>query len=169
LSGVDPIAMFDSALAALQSSLGGYFADPALPKAEERSAGAQRAPVAASNAKSSETEQWLDTATDRAARQREAERIDQALKDAFGAVEQLRAAIDMFIATIAPLGTSGAAAAAAAADFREMMRESAAEALHVEAQRRCAVVAGVQTSPQSGGEPARLQSVPSQMCAPLAR
>lgn len=104
--------------------------DPDRPM-DEPSAGAT-----ALDARHGETAQWLDSVNDRAARQREAERVDRAVNDAFGAVEQLRTAIGNYIAAMACLGPSGAAAAADAADFREMMRESAAEALQVEEQRK---------------------------------
>jgi len=154
----DPIAVLESALTVLQSALSGDCADPDLANADKRLAGTQHplagTDEAAPEAKHIDAQQWLDVANDRAACQREAERVELALKDAFRASEQLRAALDTFITTIAPLGESGAAAAAAATTFREAVRDSAAEALHLEARRKCEILARVQAplQPTAGAE-----------------
>jgi hypothetical protein len=139
----------ESALDDLRSTLVADPADPDSTKADERLAGAQRAlagaeeAVAALGVQNNQPQDWLAAANDLAARQREAERFDQAMKDVVPAIEQLRAALDKFIATLAPLGEAGATAAVAATDFRETIRDSAAEALHLGAQRKHEILANV--------------------------
>ena len=144
-----PIAALESALDDLRSTLVG---DPSYPdsrKADERLAGAQRAlagadeAVAALGVQNNEAQDWLAAANDLGARQREVERFDQALKHVVPAAEQLRAELDKFIATLAPLGEAGATAAAAATDFRDTIRDSAAEALHLGAQHKHEILANV--------------------------
>jgi hypothetical protein len=145
----NPIAALESALDDLRSTLVGNPANPDSAKADERLAGAQRAlagadeAVAALGIQNNEAQDWLAAANDLAAREREAERLNLALKDVVPAAEQLRAALDNFIATVAPLGEAGATAAAAATDFRETIRDSAAEALHLGAQRKHEILANV--------------------------
>jgi hypothetical protein len=75
------------------------------------------------------------------------------------AAEQLRAALDKFIATLTPLGEAGATAAAAATDFREIMRDSAAEALHLGAQHKHEILTNVMVplQPAAGTESAEEQ------------
>ena len=151
----------------LQTSLAGDFADPDLAQAPEHLAGAQRAFAGADGAgaaiksKKTEARQWLDATNDRAARQREAERLDQSLKNAFHGVEQLRAALDNFIAAITPLGASGAAAAAVAAEFRETMRESAAKAFDRGARRKREILANIKALPEpaAGAEQSQRQLI----------
>jgi hypothetical protein len=139
----------ESALDDLRSTLVGDVADPDSSKADERLAGTQRAlavvdeAVAALGVQNNEAQDWLAAADDLGARQREVERFDQALKGVVPAAEQLRAALDKFIATLAPLGEAGATAAAAATDFRDTIRDSAAEALHLGAQRKHEILANV--------------------------
>jgi len=150
----DVIAIVEDALADLQTSLAGDFADPDLALADERLAGGQRAFAGADEAlaviesENTKARRWPDAANDRAARQREAERLDQALKNAFHGIEQLRASLDNFIAAIAPLGPAGAEAAAAAADYRETMRESAARTLDRGAQRKREILANIKAVPE---------------------
>ena len=162
----DPIANLEAALAALQSVLAGELARRADAKTDQRLAGAsggadealaaietknsevQHSEVQHSEAQFSEAQSGLDAANTRAARQREAERLDQTLKDAFGAIGQLRSALDNFITAIAPLGEAGAEAAAAAANFRETMRDSAAKAFDLGAQRKREIVASTKVEPQ---------------------
>ena len=163
----NPIAVLESALGDLRSALVGEVADPDRTNADERLAGAQRAlagadeALAALGAQNAETPPWLDTEHDLAARQREAERFDQAVKDAVPAVEQLRAALDTFIAVFAPLGEAGATAAAAATGFREIIRDSAAEALHLAAQRKHEILTSVNAplQPAAAAEHAEEQTV----------
>jgi ABC-type transporter Mla subunit MlaD len=158
----NPIAALESALDDLRSTLVGDPSNPDSVKADERLAGAQRAlagadeAVAALGAQNNEAQDWLAGANDLAAREREAERLNQAMKDVVPAIEQLRAALDNFIATIAPLGEAGATAAAAATDFRETIRDSAAEALHLGAQRKHEILTNVTVplQPAAGTESA---------------
>jgi hypothetical protein len=155
----------ESALDDLRSTLVGDPADPDPSKADERLAGTQRAlavvdeAVAALGVPNNEAQDWLGAANDLAARQREVERFDQALKHVVPAAEQLRAALDKFIATLAPLGEAGATAAAAATDFRETIRDSAAETLHLGAQRKHEILANVTVplQPAAGTESAEEQ------------
>jgi hypothetical protein len=161
----NPIAALESALDDLRSTLAGDVADPDSSKADERLAGTQRAlavadeAVAALGAQNNEAQDWLAAADDLAARQREVERFDRALKDVVPAAEQLRAALDKFIATLAPLGEAGANAAVAATDFRETIRDSAAEALHLGAQRKHEILTNVKVplQPAAGTESAEEQ------------
>jgi hypothetical protein len=118
--------------------------------------GANEAFVAV-EAETSEVQPWLDETN--AARQRAAERFDQSLKDAVGATEQLRTALDNFIMAIALLGAPGAASAAAAADFREMMRDSAAEALDLGAQYKREILTSIVPQPAADAGQAQEQSV----------
>jgi hypothetical protein len=168
----NPIAALESALDDLRSTLVADPADPGSTKAGERLAGAQRALAGADEAlaelgtqnpalgaQNSEAPNWLDAANDLAARQREIERFDQALKDVVPAAEQLRAALDKFIATLAPLGEAGATAAVAATDFRETIRDSAAEVLHLGAQHKHEILANITVplQPAAGTESAEEQ------------
>ena len=123
-------------------------ADEALAAIETKNSEVQHSEVQHSEAQFSEAQSGLDAANTRAARQREAERLDQTLKDAFGAIGQLRSALDNFITAIAPLGEAGAEAAAAAANFRETMRDSAAKAFDLGAQRKREIVASTKVEPQ---------------------
>jgi hypothetical protein len=160
-----PIADLEPALADLHSALVGNIVDPDRPNADERlattqqaSSGAHEAFVAV-EAETSEVQPWLDIANDQAARQREAERFGQSLKDAVGATEQLRTALDNFIIAIAPLGAPGAASAAAAADFRDMMRDSAAEALDLGAQYKREILTSIVPQPAADADQGQEQSV----------
>lgn len=161
----DAFLNFDSALADLHSAIVDALADPDLAPAGERFAVTKRAlsgvheAFATVEAKKNEARQWLDTADDRAARQREAERFDQSLKDAVGATEQLRAALDNFIVAIAPLGEAGAAVAAAAADFRETMRDSAAEVLDLGAKHKHEILTSIVPQSVEDAEQEQKQSV----------
>jgi hypothetical protein len=155
-----PIADLEAALADLHSALVGDIVDPNRPNADERlgttqqpSSDANETLVAVEEEKS-EVPPWLDVANDQAARQREAERFDQSLKDAAGATEQLRTALDNFIMAIAPLGAPGAASAAAAADFRDMMRDSAAEALDLGAQYKREILTSIVPQPTADADQA---------------
>ena len=159
----NPIAALESALDDLRSTLVGDPSNPDSVKADERLAGAQRAlagadeAVAALGIQNNEAQDWLAAANDLAAREREAERLNLALKDVVPAAEQLRAALDNFIATVAPLGEAGATAAAAATDFRETIRDSAAEALQLGAQRKHEILTNVKVPLQPGTESAEEQ------------
>jgi hypothetical protein len=82
------------------------------------------------------------------------------IKAAVGATEQLRTALDNFIIAIAPLGPPGAASAAAAADFRNMMRDSAAEALDLGAQYKREILTSiVPQQPAADADQAQKQSI----------
>jgi hypothetical protein len=102
---------------------------------------------------------WFDETNNHAARQREAERFGQSLKDAVGATEQLRSALDNFIIAIARLGAPGAASAAAAADFRDRMRDSAAEALDLGAQYKREILTSIVPQPAADADQAQEQSI----------
>jgi hypothetical protein len=134
----DPIANLESASADLHSALIDNVADRDRSDADERFATTQQDSDSSGAhegfTETSEVQPWFDETNDHAAHQREAERFDQSLQDAVGATEQLRTALDNFIIAVAPLGAPGAATAAAAADFRDMMRDAAAEALDLGAQ-----------------------------------
>ena len=160
-----PIADLEAALADLHSALVGDIVDPDRRNADERpattqqdSSGAEQA-FATVEAETSEVQPWLNETNDQAARQREAERFDQSLQDAVGATEQLRTALDNFIIAIAPLGAPGAASAAAAADFRDMMRDSAAEALDLGAQYKREILTSIVPQPAADADQAQEQSV----------
>ena len=160
-----PIADLEAALADLHSALVGDIVDPDRRNADERlgttqqpSSGGSEALVAV-EAETSVVPPWLDLANDQAARQREAERFDQSLKDAVGATEQLRTALDNFIIAIAPLGAPGAASAAAAADFRDMMRDSAAEAFDLGAQYKREILTSIVPQPAADADQAQEQSI----------
>jgi hypothetical protein len=154
----DAFLNFNSALADLHSALLDALADPDLAPSGKNFAATQRVlsgvdeALPAVEAKKNEAQQWLDAANDRAARQREAERFDQRLKDAVRASEQLRAAIDNFIVAIAPLGESGAAVAAAAADFRETMRDSAAAVFDLGARHQREILTSIVPQPAADAE-----------------
>ena len=160
-----PIADLEAALADLHSALVGDIVDPDRRNADERFATTQQASSGANEAfvaveaEISEVQRWLDETNDQAARQREAERFDQSLKDAVGATEQLRTALDNFIIAIAPLGAPGAASAAAAADFRDMMRDSAAEALDLGAQYKREILTSIVPQPAADADQGQEQSV----------
>ena len=160
-----PIADLEAALADLHSALVGDIVEPDRRNADERFATTQQASSGANEAfvaveaEISEVQRWLDETNDQAARQREAERFDQSLKDAVGATEQLRTALDNFIIAIAPLGAPGAASAAAAADFRDMMRDSAAEALDLGAQYKREILTSIVPQPAADADQGQEQSV----------
>jgi hypothetical protein len=159
-----PIADLEAALADLHSALVGDIVDPDRRNADERFATTQQASSGANEAfvaveAETSEEPWLDESNDQAARQRQAERFDQSLKDAVGATEQLRTALDNFIIAIAPLGAPGAASAAAAADFRDMMRDSAAEALDLGAQYKREILTSIVPQPAADSDQAQEQSV----------
>jgi hypothetical protein len=161
----DPIAYLESALADLHSALVGEDADPNRPNGDELIPATQQDPsdadesLATLHAETSEIQPWFDETNGHAARQREAERFDQSLKDAVGATEQLRKALDNFIFAIAPLGAPGAASAAVAADFRDMMRDSAAEALHLGARYKREILTSIVPQPAADADQAQEQSV----------
>jgi hypothetical protein len=162
-----PIANLESALADLHAALLADVANLDRPNADERpattqqdSSGAEQA-FATVEAETSEVQPWLNETNDRAARQREAGRFDQSLKDAVGATEQLRTALDNFIIAIAPLGAPGAASAAAAAEFRDMMRDSAAEALDLGAQYKRGILTSIAPQPAADADQAQEQSIPA--------
>ena len=161
----DAFVKFESALASLHSAIIDAVANPDLAPAGENFA-VTLPPLsrvdeafASIEAKKPELRQWRDATEDRAVRQREAERFDQSLKDAVGATEQLRAALDNFIVAIAPLGESGAAVAAAAAEFRETMRDSAAEVLDLGAQHKREILTSIVPQSVEDAELEQEQSV----------
>ena len=157
----DAFVNFESALADLHSAIVDALVDPDLVPAESIAATQPALSVVdeAFAAKKNEVRQWLDSTNDRAVRQREADRFDQRLQDAVGATEQLRAALDKFIVAIAPLGDSGAAVAAAAADFRETMRDAAAEVLDLGAQHKREILTSIVPKPAADYEQTQEQSV----------
>jgi hypothetical protein len=160
-----PIAHLQSALADLHSALVVDDADPSRANGDELIPASQQDPsdadesLATLEAETSEVHPWFDEANDHAARLREAERFGQSLKDAFGATEQLRTALDNFIIAIAPLGAPGAASAAAAADFRDVMRDFAAEALDLGAQYKCEILTSIVPQPAADADQAQEPSI----------
>ena len=157
-----PIADLEAALADLHSTLLADVGNSDRANANEIQQDSSRADqtFATVEAETSEVPPWFDESNDHAARQREAERFDQSLKDAVGATEQLRIALDNFIIAIAPLGAPGAASAAAAADFRDMMRDSAAEALDLGAQYKREILTSiVPQQPAADVDQAQEQSI----------
>jgi hypothetical protein len=156
-----PIADLEAALADLHSALLADVGNSDRANANEIQQDSSRAEQAFATveAETGEVRPWLNETNDQAARQREAGRFDQRLKDAVGATEQLRTALDNFIIAIAPLGAPGAASAAAAADFREMMRDSAAEALDRGAQYKREILTSIVPQPAADADQAQEPSV----------